>query len=110
MKSRRASTTRPRPGDHTPDIHETAIEPMDTVSPGNQSQDDAPSQGPRGVIEQAARDIRRGLVDTDLHGTPSNVPGPGRDPERTEGAVVPPEGVDRTTFGRHQRRNRKTEG
>ncbi|WP_265942511.1 hypothetical protein [Dechloromonas sp. A34] len=34
------------------------------------------SKGPRQVIEQAARDISRGLRDTDLHGTPSNVPGP----------------------------------
>lgn len=52
------------------------------------------SRGPRQVIEQAARDISRGLRDTDLHGTPSNVPGPGANPEQSPGAEVPPEGVN----------------
>lgn len=52
------------------------------------------SKGPRQVIEQAARDISRGLRDTDLHGTPSNVPGPGPVPEHSPGAAVPPDGVD----------------
>ena len=52
------------------------------------------TKGPRQVIEQAARDISRGLRDTDLHGTPSNVPGPGPAPENSPGAEVPPEGVD----------------
>ena len=45
--------------------------------------------GPREVIEQAARDIRRGLRDTDRHGTPSDVPGPGPDPEHSPGAELP---------------------
>ena len=52
------------------------------------------SRGPRQVIEQAARDINRGLRDTDLHGTPSDVPGPGPNPEQSPGAEVPPAGVD----------------
>lgn len=52
------------------------------------------ASGPRQVIEQAARDISRGLRDTDLHGTPSNVPGPGPQPEHSPGAEVPPEGVN----------------
>lgn len=52
------------------------------------------TKGPRQVIEQAARDISRGLRDTDLHGTPSNVPGPGASPEQSPGAEVPPEGVN----------------
>lgn len=52
------------------------------------------TKGPRQVIEQAARDIGRGLRDTDLHGTPSNVPGPGPAPENSPGAEVPPAGVD----------------
>lgn len=52
------------------------------------------SRGPRQVIEQAARDISRGLRDTDLHGTPSNVPGPGPSPEQSPGAEVPPDGVN----------------
>ena len=47
--------------------------------------------GPREKIEQAARDISRGLRDTDLHGTPSNVPGPGADPEQSPGADVLPD-------------------
>ena len=45
--------------------------------------------GPREVIEQAARDIQRGLRDTDQHGIPSDVPGPGIAPERSPGADVP---------------------
>jgi hypothetical protein len=61
------------------------VGPADTV-------DEA--RGPRQVIEQAARDIERGLRDTDLHGTPSNVPGPGPAPERSPGAEVPPAGID----------------
>ena len=51
------------------------------------------TKGPRQIIEQAARDINLGLRDTDLHGTPSNVPGPGVAPERSPGAEVPPDGV-----------------
>ena len=31
-------------------------------------------RGPRGQIRQAARDIERGLIDTEARGTPSNVP------------------------------------
>jgi len=68
--------------------HERDEVPDDTAC------DDAPG-GPREVIDQAARDIRRGLVDTEALGVPSNVPGPGRPPERSEGAVAPPEGLDR---------------
>jgi hypothetical protein len=34
--------------------------------------------GPTEVIEQAARDVERGLVDTERRGTPSDVPGPRR--------------------------------
>lgn len=52
---------------------------------------DEATRGPRQVIEQAARDISRGLRDTDLHGTPSNVPGPGPAPEDSPGAELPPE-------------------
>lgn len=52
--------------------------------------------GPRQVIEQAERDIRRGLRDTDRRGTPSDVPGPGVAPENSPGASVPDEGVDVT--------------
>lgn len=51
--------------------------------------------GPRQVTEQAARDVARGLRDTDRRGTPSDVPGPGPAPERSPGAEVPPDGVKR---------------
>lgn len=64
------------------------------AEPANVAPATEESKGPRQVIEQAARDISRGLRDTDLHGTPSNVPGPGPTPEHSPGAEVPPEGVD----------------
>jgi len=67
------------------------------ANPAGATPSEAPveeSKGPRQVIEQAARDISRGLRDTDLHGTPSNVPGPGPSPEQSPGADVPPEGVN----------------
>ena len=56
---------------------------------------DAGGESPREITEQAARDIARGLRDTERKGTPSDVPGPGADPERTPGADVPPRGVHR---------------
>jgi hypothetical protein len=56
----------------------------------------AGNTGPRQITEQAARDIARGLRDTDCHGTPSDVPGPGADPGHTPGADVPPGGVHPT--------------
>lgn len=58
--------------------------------------------GPRQVIEQAARDIGRGLRDTDRHGVPSDVPGPGPAPSESPGAEVPPEGVSRKNYSRRQ--------
>lgn len=61
---------------------------------------DAGTSGPRQVIEQAASDIAHGLKDTDLHGTPSDVPGPvTADPQQAE---VPPAGVGTRTYGQHQ--------
>lgn len=59
--------------------------------------------GPRQVIEQAGRDIRRGLRDTERRGTPSDVPGPGTVPEQSPGASVPEEGID---VARHAPRRR----
>lgn len=56
----------------------------------------------REVIEQAARDISRGLRDTDQHGVPSDVPGPGVSPEESPGADVPPGGVDQEIAGRRR--------
>lgn len=57
--------------------------------------------GPRQVIEQAARDVGRGLKDTDLHGIPSNVPGPAA--KETPGAEVPAEGGGRKTYAADQK-------
>ncbi|HEU0203681.1 MAG TPA: hypothetical protein VFR86_24995 [Burkholderiaceae bacterium] len=41
---------------------------------------DAPTKktGSRSIIEQGARDIERGLVDTEARGIPDNVPAPRR--------------------------------
>lgn len=58
--------------------------------------------GPRAVIEQAARDVERGLRDTDRHGVANEVPGPGPAPEESPGAAVPPEGGGRKTYSRKQ--------
>ncbi len=67
---------------------------------------DAPAshetRGPREVIEQAARDIRRGLRDTDRHGIPSDVPGPGPDPEHSPGAELPPVDAGKDSTPRKQ--------
>lgn len=55
---------------------------------------------PRQVVEQATRDIKRGLRDTERRGIPSDVPGPGTKPEDTQGAVVPENGIDPMCPGR----------
>ena len=41
--------------------------------------------GPSEVIKQAARDIARGLVDTERRGTPNDVPGPKRRDRKSGG-------------------------
>lgn len=43
-------------------------------SPATTSKDPLAISGPRGVIEQAARDIKEGRRDTDLRGIPNDVP------------------------------------
>ena len=68
--------------------------------PGAEDVADAPG-GPRAIVDQAARDIRRGLIDTEARGVPTDVPGPARAPERSDGAALPPEGVRRSS---HRRR------
>lgn len=65
---------------------------------------DAGGGADREITEQAARDIARGLRDTDRKGIPSDVPGPGAHPERTPGADVPPEGVQRPSKDKGQDR------
>lgn len=53
-------------------------------------------KGPREVIEQAARDISRGIRDGERRGIPSDVPGPQDGVEGSLSAEVPSDGVDRT--------------
>lgn len=65
----------------------------------DESPDDAAGTGPRAIIEQAARDVGRGLVDTDRRGTPSDVPGPPVEPAQAE---VSADGVDVGRFQRTQ--------
>lgn len=55
---------------------------------------DVAQPGSRELIKQAERDVSQGLRDTDLHGIPSDVPGPGPAPENSPGASLPPGGVD----------------
>lgn len=56
--------------------------------------------GPRMVIQQAARDIAQGQQDTDLHGVPSNVPGPAaRQPTPN---TLPTQGGDRRSYAEDQ--------
>ncbi|MCG2578728.1 hypothetical protein LZ012_17155 [Dechloromonas sp. XY25] len=55
--------------------------------------------GPRQIIQQAARDVARGLQDTDLHGTSTNVPGP---PPRQAEPMVSPAG-NRRSYADDQR-------
>ena len=43
---------------------------------------DVAPYGPTDRVEQAARDVERGLVDTERRGTPSDVPGPRRSRRR----------------------------
>jgi len=45
-------------------------------APGRSGDDSSEGVATRDVIEQAHKDISNGLVDTDLRGTPANVPGP----------------------------------
>ena len=54
-----------------------------------------PEDGTREVVKQAARDVRRGLRDTERRGVPSDIPGPSEDPQRTRGAEVPVSGKGR---------------
>ncbi|MGE5469811.1 MAG: hypothetical protein ACM3X0_03320 [Bacteroidota bacterium] len=66
-------------------------------------------KGPRGLIEQAARDIRQGLLDTDLHGTPTNIPGPHRAADQSGGAEVPANGVKKVANVPTGKKPRSTE-
>lgn len=105
------SGKRPRSLDPVFDAEDTNIRrpPRDGELPLPYERDESPEKDepdpnrPRQVIEQAARDIQRGLRDTDQHGVPSDVPGPGSDPANSPGADVPPEGVNVANQSRRQR-------
>lgn len=82
---------------------------MDTAQPDER--DETPERdrwvdfgkiGPRQVIEQAGRDIAQGLQDSDLHGIPTNVPGPHADTGST--ARVPASGGDKRSYSDAQGR------
>lgn len=62
-----------------PDERDESVQGRSTI--------DRKTLGPRQIIQQAARDIARGLKDTDLHGTSTNVPGP--PPQQAEPMVAP---------------------
>jgi hypothetical protein len=61
-----------RPSERAPRLPHERDESLDS-GPGHQA-----PRGPTEVIEQAAADVRRGLVDTERRGTPSDLPGPRR--------------------------------
>jgi hypothetical protein len=71
-----------------PDGIERGRGPSDRVRLPHE-RDASPLQGtdlpPAPVIEQAARDIARGLVDTERRGTPNDVPAPKRRGRRSGG-------------------------
>ena len=58
--------------------HERDESPLPARSRAVGRERDRSSGGPRDVIRQAARDVARGLVDTERRGTPSDPPGPRR--------------------------------
>jgi hypothetical protein len=81
LKQRQVATQRPVRSDATPRLpHE------------RDESDDSQESPPRADMQQAASDIERGLVDTDLHNTPgveavkNNTPvAPGQPPGGTRG-------------------------
>ncbi|WP_430433508.1 hypothetical protein [Methyloversatilis sp.] len=70
----------------------------------DESPDEAAGSEPRAIIDQAARDVARGLVDTDRRGTPSDVPGPPVEPGQAD---VSGEGVDAGRFSHTRRPGRE---
>ena len=83
-----------------PHERDEAPDPLD-------SSETVPVSGPRQVIEQAASDLSRGLMDTDRHGVPNDIPSSGPRPEESPGAELPnEEGIDRKSLsGRGDKRN-----
>lgn len=70
----------------------------------DESPDDTAGSEPRAIIDQAARDVARGLVDTDRRGTPSDVPGPPVEPGQAD---VTGDGVDVGRVSRTRGRGRE---
>lgn len=92
---------------HAPEAAELPLPHERDEAPDAGDAGDKPSQGPRQVIEQAARDLGRGLKDTERRGVPSDVPSPGPPPERSPGTAVPEEGVDRNKYAESQKRGKR---
>ncbi|MBC7206108.1 MAG: hypothetical protein H5U27_06295 [Methyloversatilis sp.] len=70
----------------------------------DESPDETAGSEPRAIIDQAARDVARGLVDTDRRGTPSDVPGPPVEPGQAD---VTGGGVDVGRVSRTRGRGRE---
>ncbi|WP_263769558.1 hypothetical protein [Propionivibrio soli] len=58
-------------------------------APGTRGPGGREGTGSREMIRQAERDVARGLRDSDLRGTPSNVPTSEPVPQESPGALVP---------------------
>lgn len=100
MKKRTPGVAKP-PGATSEDM-DTAQPDERDETPERDRQVDFGRIGPRLIIEQAGRDIAQGLEDSDLHGTPSNVPGPR--PREAASADVPAEGGNRRSYSSAQGR------
>lgn len=98
---------------------------MDPARPSNQGDlrlphehDESPKAGrdvdtsstpvARQVVEQAASDISRGLIDTERRGIPSDVPTTGPKPEKSQGGEVPAAGIDRKSTATRAEQMQKT--
>lgn len=66
-----------------PHERDEMLETPDSPGPGGY-----PGNVSRPLIAQAESDVRCGLRDTDRRGIPSDVPGPGADPEHSPGAKI----------------------
>ena len=103
MKKRTPGVAKP-PGatDPTPESMDTAQPDERDETPERDRVVDYRAIGPRMIIEQAGRDIAHGLEDSDLHGTPTNVPGPRQHPDPS--AEVPADGGNRRSYSEAQGR------
>lgn len=74
----------------------TKLDDMNQKDVNDQQTDTSTTSGPHQVIEQAGRDIKHGLRDSEARGIPSDVPGPHEEADQSQGTQVPPDGISRT--------------